>query len=277
MREFTAVEQIERSIDKKFRAALWKPFITAIKRYELIREGDAVAVCVSGGKDSFLLAKLAQQLARRTEVPFTLRFLTMDPGYNAENRAKVEENAGKLGIPLEIFKTDIFDAVAAMGGSPCYMCARMRRGNLYAKARDMGCNKIALAHHLNDVVETTLMGVFYGAQLQAMLPKLRSANFAGMELIRPLYMVKEDAVRAWRDYNGLEFIRCACRFTEYCSADELENGGGKRQETKRLLRELKKTNPEVEERIFRSIHNVKLDTLPGYKRKGREVSFLDEY
>ena len=275
-RELTQAQKIERSIIKKFRKELWTPFVKAVKQYELIKEGDKIAVCISGGKDSMLLAKLLQQLQRFSDVPFELVYLVMDPGYNEENMAQVERSAKLLNIPITVFRTDIFDTVAAMDGSPCYICARMRRGHLYKNAQEHGCNKIALGHHFSDVVETTLMGMFYGAQIQAMLPKLHSSNFDGMELIRPLYMVHEDGITAWRDYNELTFIRCACRFTEYCTVDP-DSGGSKRQETKRLLRKLSQENPNVERNIFKSIHNVKLDTLPGYKQNGVEVSFLDGY
>jgi len=275
-RELTKAQEIERSIIKKFRKEIWTPFVKAVKEYELIKEGDKIAVCISGGKDSMLLAKLLQQLQRHSDVPFELVFLVMDPGYNAENMAQVERCAKLLDIPITVFKTDIYDTVAQMEGSPCYICARMRRGHLYKNAQERGCNKIALGHHFSDVVETTVMGMFYGAQIQAMLPKLHSTNFDGMELIRPMYMVHEDGIIAWRDYNEMNFIRCACRFTEYCSIDP-DSGGSKRQEVKRLLRRLKEENPSIERNIFKSIHNVKLDTLPGYKRGDVEHSFLDDY
>ena len=275
-RELTQVQIIERSIIKKFRNELWTPFVKGVKEYELIKEGDKIAVCISGGKDSMILAKLLQQLRRHSDVPFELVFLVMDPGYNEENMAQVEFNAKLLDIPITVFKTDIFDTVAQMDGSPCYICARMRRGHLYKNAQEHGCNKIALGHHFSDVVETTLMGMFYGSQVQAMLPKLHSTNFAGMELIRPLYMVHESGITLWRDYNNLKFIQCACRFTEYCNIDP-DTGGSKRQEIKRLLKRLSEENPNIERNIFKSIHNVKLDTLPGYKQAGVEHSFLENF
>ncbi|MBQ9592875.1 MAG: tRNA 2-thiocytidine biosynthesis protein TtcA [Lachnospiraceae bacterium] len=274
-RELTYAQQAERSISKKYRKEIWTPFIHAIKEYELIQVGDRIAVCISGGKDSMLLAVLVKMLLRITEIPFEAVYLVMDPGYNAANRAMIEENAAKLEIPVTVFETEIFDVANSVpDGSPCYLCARMRRGNLYAKARELGCNKIALGHHFSDVIETTVMAMFYGAQLQGMMPKLHSTNFPGMELIRPLYCVNEAAVKAWRDYNGLSFLQCACRFTE-----NLENGTGesKRQEIKELIAELKKTNPLIEKNIFNSLHNVCLDTFPAYKSKGEEHSFLEEY
>ena len=266
---------IERSILKKYRKELWKPFIYAVKRYELIRAGDRIAVCISGGKDSMLLAKLMQELNRHSDVPFSLVYLVMDPGYNERNRRKIESNAALLHIPITIFETNIFDVANKSGHSPCYLCARMRRGHLYSKARELGCNKIALGHHFNDVVETTVMGMFFGSQLQAMLPKLHSTNFPGMELIRPLYCVHEEDILAWVRYNGLNFIRCACRFTE--NATDCDSGGSKRQEIKLLLRRLKRDNPNIEKSIFNSIHTVTLDTFPGYKQAGVWHSFLDDY
>ncbi|MBQ4472738.1 MAG: tRNA 2-thiocytidine biosynthesis protein TtcA [Lachnospiraceae bacterium] len=274
-RELTYAQQAERSISKKYRKEIWTPFIHAIKEYELIQAGDRIAVCISGGKDSMLLAVLVKMLLRITEIPFEAVYLVMDPGYNEANRAMIEANAAKLEIPVTVFETEIFDVANSVpDGSPCYLCARMRRGNLYAKARELGCNKIALGHHFSDVIETTVMAMFYGAQLQGMMPKLHSTNFPGMELIRPLYCVNETAVKAWRDYNGLSFLQCACRFTE-----NLENGTGesKRQEIKELIAELKKTNPLIEKNIFNSLHNVCLDTFPAYKSKGEEHSFLEEY
>ncbi len=273
-RELTRAQLIERSIIKKYRGELWNPFTYAINRYELIKPGDSIAVCVSGGKDSMLLAKLMQELHRHTAVPFDLRYIVMDPGYNRENREKIELNAALLELPVEIFESDIFAVANSQERNPCYLCARMRRGYLYAKARDLGCNKIALGHHFNDVIETTLMGMLFGAQLQAMMPKLHSTNFPGMELIRPLYCVHEEDIVAWARYNGLEFLRCACRFTEGLESGELS---GKRRETKELIRELKKTNPNVEKSIFNAIHEVSLDTFPVYKTRGVEHSFLERY
>ena len=269
-------QQIERSLIKKYRKELWKPFIYAVKRYELIQANDKIAVCISGGKDSMLMAKLMQELQRHSDVPFSLVFLVMDPGYNEINRQKIESNAQLLHIPITVFETNIFAVANTTEQSPCYLCARMRRGHLYSKAQELGCNKIALGHHFNDVIETTVMGMFYGSQLQAMPPKLHSTNFQGMELIRPLYCVHEEDILAWKRYNQLEFIQCACRFTENCTI--CDNGGGsKRQEIKTLLRRLKRDNPNIEKSIFNSIHAVSLDTMVGYKSKGVLHSFLDDY
>lgn len=276
-KELTPCQIAERSVIKTYRKELWNPFIAAVKRYELVVPGDKIAVCISGGKDSMLLAKLMQELQRHTEAPFELVFLVMDPGYRPENRRLLEENARRLNIPITIFESDIFEVTTQVEKNPCYLCARMRRGSLYAKARELGCNKIALGHHLSDVIETTLMGLLYGAQIQAMPPKLRSKNFPGMELIRPIYCVHEDAVIAWKNYNHLQFLQCACRFTEQRDAAEDGVGHSKRQETKQLIRELKKTNPNVEKSIFAAIHGVQLDTLVGIKYHGREYSFPELY
>ena len=276
-RELTPQETAERSLIKTYRKTLWNPFIAAVKRYDLVCPGDRIAVCISGGKDSMVLAKLMQELQRHTEQPFSLTFLVMDPGYNPANRALIESNAALLGIPVEIFESDIFDVTTQVEKNPCYLCARMRRGWLYAKARELGCNKIALGHHFSDVVETTLLGLFYGAQVQAMMPKLHSKNFPGMELIRPLYCVHEDAVIAWKNYNQLRFLQCACRFTEARDAAEDGVGESKRQEIKVLLRQLKRTNPNIEKSIFQAIHGVQLDTCPGFKYRGRAYSFLEFY
>ena len=276
-RELTPQETAERSLIKTYRKSIWNPFIAAVKRYELVEPGDRIAVCVSGGKDSFVLAKLMQELRRHTDRPFDLVFLVMDPGYNPENRRLIEENARTLGIPIDIFESDIFDVTVQVDKNPCYLCARMRRGCLYARAQERGCNKIALGHHFSDVVETTLLGLFYGAQLQAMPPKLRSKNFPGMELIRPLYCVHEDAILNWRNYNQLRFLQCACRFTENRDASGDGVGDSKRQEMKMLLRELKKTNPNIEKSIFRAIHGVQLDTFPGFKHRGRTYTLTDAY
>ncbi|MBQ9414336.1 MAG: tRNA 2-thiocytidine biosynthesis protein TtcA [Clostridia bacterium] len=263
-----------RSISKKYRKELWGPFIAAIKRYELIKEGDRIAVCISGGKDSMLLGVMMSMLQQYSEVPFEVIYLVMDPGYNAENRQKIEQNAVRLQLPITIFETNIFKVANRTEQSPCYLCAKMRRGHLYAKAKELGCNKIALGHHLNDVIETTVMAMFHGSQLQAMLPKLHSQNFEGMELIRPLYCIREEDILAWKRYNGLAFIQCACRFTE-----ESERGeeSSKRRETKELLARLKTEYPEIEQHIFHSIHAVHLDTFPGYKRRGVDHSFLEDY
>ncbi|WP_293972794.1 ATP-binding protein [uncultured Ruminococcus sp.] len=273
-RELEKHEFVERSIIKTYRKRIWNPFLIALKNYKLVNAGDKIAVCISGGKDSMLMAKLLQELHKYSEVPFELVYLVMDPGYNAENRKKIEDNARLLNIPITVFETDIFTVANKTEKSPCYLCARMRRGHLYKKAQDLGCNKIALGHHFNDVIETTLLGMFYGSQIQSMPPKLHSTNFKGMELIRPMYCIHEDAIIAWQKYNELEFIQCACRFTENC-----ENGTGdsKRQEIKQLIRELKKTNPNIEKSIFNSIHSVCLDTMVGYKSNGVEHSFLENY
>ena len=276
-RELSPREIAERSLIKTYRKTLWNPFIAAVKRYELVSPGDKIAVCISGGKDSVVLAKLMQELRKHTEQPFELIFLVMDPGYNPANRALIEANAEKLGIPVTIFESDIFDVTVQVDKNPCYLCARMRRGCLYAKAQELGCNKIALGHHFSDVVETTLLGLFYGAQVQAMPPKLKSKNFPGMELIRPLYCVHEDAIVAWRNYNDLHFLQCACRFTEQRDGSGDGIGESKRQEIKFLLRELKKTNPNIEKSIFRAIHGVQLDTFPGFKYRGKAHSFLEFY
>jgi tRNA(Ile)-lysidine synthase TilS/MesJ len=270
-------QQMERSIISKYRKQLWKPFIYAVKRYELVQEGDKIAVCISGGKDSMLMAKLMQELQRHGNVPFELVFLVMDPGYNEINRQRIESNAKLLNIPITVFETDIFAVANNTDQSPCYLCARMRRGHLYSKAKELGCNKIALGHHFNDVIETTVMGMFYGSQLQAMLPKLHSTNFEGMELIRPMYCIHEDNIIAWKRYHQLEFIQCACRFTENCTTCDNGGGGSKRQEIKTMLRRLKRDNPNIEKSIFNSIHTVSLDTFPGYKQKGVEHSFLEKY
>ena len=272
-RKLEAWQIAERSLIKKYRKELWNPFIAAVKRYKLIQAGDRIAVCISGGKDSMLLAMLMRHLQAFSEVPFELVYLCMDPGYSPENRAQIESNARLLNIPIEFFETNVFASAEEAGGeSPCYICARMRRGNLYAEAKARGCNKIALGHHLNDVIETALMSMTYGAQLQGMVPKLNSANFAGMQLIRPLYCILERDIIAWQRYNDLMFLRCACRFSESAADDA---GASKRQETKRLIAELRKVNPNVEINLFSSLHRVNLDTLPGYKHNGQMHSFLE--
>ena len=267
----------ERSIITKYRKVLWNPFIEAVKRYEMIQPGDRIAVCISGGKDSMLLAKLMQQLQKHSDFPFELVFLVMDPGYNELNRRKIESNAALLNIPVTIFESDIFEVADSAGKSPCYLCARMRRGYLYRRAQELGCNKIALGHHFNDVVETTLISMFYGSQLQAMLPKLHSTNFEGMTLIRPLYCVHEDDIIAWARDNSLEFIQCACRLTERSAADTGDVNVSKRKEIKLLLRRLRQGNPNIEKSIFNSIHVVALDTMPGFKTGGVEHSFLERF
>ena len=267
----------ERSIITKYRKVLWNPFIEAVKRYEMIQPGDRIAVCISGGKDSMLLAKLMQQLQKHSDFPFELVFLVMDPGYNELNRRKIESNAALLNIPVTIFESDIFEVADSAGKSPCYLCARMRRGYLYSRAQELGCNKISLGHHFNDVVETTLISMFYGSQLQAMLPKLHSTNFEGMTLIRPLYCVHEDDIIAWARDNSLEFIQCACRLTERSAADTGDVNVSKRKEIKLLLRRLRQGNPNIEKSIFNSIHAVSLDTMIGYKTHGELHSFLEGY
>lgn len=276
-RTLSPQEIAERSLITTYRKTIWQPFIAAVKRYELVKPGEHIAVCVSGGKDSMLLAKLMQELQRHTNQPFALSFLVMDPGYRPDNRALIEDNARRLGIPVAFFDNDIFDIVSRTDRNPCYLCARMRRGFLYEKARALGCTKIALGHHMSDVIETTLLGLFYGAQLQAMPPKLHSKNFPGMELIRPLYCVHEDAIIAWRNYNGLQFLQCACRFTEERDNAPDGIGASKRQEIKAFIRTLKRDNPNIEKSIFRAIHGVQLDTFPGFKSHGAAHSFLDFY
>lgn len=271
------MNEAQDSIMKKFRKVIWRPFIHAVKDYKLLEEGDHVCVCISGGKDSMLLAKLMQMLHRFSDFPFELTYLVMDPGYNPINREKIEENAKLLEIPITIFETQIFDITFKTEKSPCYLCARMRRGNLYAKAKEIGCNKIALGHHFSDVIETTLMGMLYGAQLQAMMPKLHSQNFEGMELIRPLYRIHEDDIIAWRDYNHLTFIQCACKFTDSTIIGTYGDSNSKRMETKELIKNMKKINPNVEMNIFNSLHNVNVDTFLEYKMNGERYSFLDNY
>ena len=275
-RELTFAQLTERSICKRFRKDIWNPLIAAVKRYQLIQPGDKIAVCVSGGKDSMLLAKAMQVLQRISETPFSLVFLVMDPGYSPAHRRKIEENAALLNVPITVFETDVFDVANRAEKNPCYLCARMRRGHLYSQAQALGCNKIALGHHLNDVIETALLSMFYGAQLQGMIPKLHSKNYPGMELIRPLYCVREEAIIAWQRYHGLEFLRCACRFTEDSAQTDRENES-KRREIKAWIRAMKRTHPDIEKSIFASLHAVCLDTFPGYIRAGAQHSFLEEY
>ena len=270
-------QEIERSIIKKFRKQLWRPFIRGIQDYDLIQEGDKIAVCISGGKDSMLLAKLLQELKRHGKFPFEMVFLVMNPGYNPANRQRIIDNAKILNVPITMFESEIFDAVVNIEDSPCYLCARMRRGYLYSKAKELGCNKIALGHHFDDVIETILMGMLYGAQIQTMMPKLHSTNFEGMELIRPLYLVREDDIKAWRDYNDLHFIQCACKFTDTCTTCNNEENQSKRVEIKELIKRLKRVNPYVEGNIFKSIENVNLSTVIAYKKDGVKHSFLEEY
>ncbi len=270
-------QQIERSIITKFRKPLWKKFINGVNDYKLIEEGDKIAVCISGGKDSMLLAKLMQEVQRHGKIAFELEFLVMDPGYNVINRQTIINNAKLLDIPIKIFETQIFDIVAEVDQSPCYLCARMRRGYLYKNAQALGCNKIALGHHFDDVIETILMGMLYGGQIQTMMPKLHSTNHPGMQLIRPMYLVKEADILAWKQYNDLQFIQCACRFTENCTLCDNGGGGSKRQEMKTLIKKFRQTNPSIDMNIFRSVHDVNLSTIIGYHEKEKQYNFLDDY
>ncbi len=267
--------EIERSIIKKFRKDIWSKFIKAISDYELIKENDNIMVCISGGKDSFLLAKCIQELIKHGKFPFTAHYVVMDPGYNKVNRQLIEKNAKLLNVPIEIFETNIFDVTAKVEGTPCYLCARMRRGYLYSKAKELGCNKIALGHHFDDVIETTLLSMFYGSEIKTMMPKLHSDNFEGLELIRPLYLIKESAVLAWKKYNELTFINCACRFTENCSI--VDDGTSKRNEMKNLVNNLRKINPSIDNNIFTSMNNINLNCVLGTKKDGKYTSFLDNY
>lgn len=270
-------KDVELSLRKKFKKKIWCKFTKAINQYELVKEGDRIAVCISGGKDSMLMAKLFQELKLHNKFEFDVKFLVMDPGYSPANRKVIEENARKLNIPIHIFESDIFESVFNVEKSPCYLCARMRRGHLYHFAQELGCNKIALGHHYDDVIETILMGMLYGSQIQTMMPKLHSTNFEGMELIRPLYLVREDDIKAWRDYNNLRFIQCACKFTDTCTTCNNEENKSKRVEIKELIKTLKQTNPYVEGNIFKSIENVNLDTVVAYKKDGVKHHFLDTY
>lgn len=269
--------EVEKSLRKKFRKEIWSKFTKAVNTYELVKPGDKIAVCISGGKDSMLMAKCFQELKLHDKFDFDVKFLVMDPGYSPRNRQVIEENARILNIPITIFESDIFESVYNIEKSPCYLCARMRRGHLYAYAKELGCNKIALGHHYDDVIETILMGMLYGAQVQTMMPKLHSTNFEGMELIRPLYLVREDDIKAWRDYNGLNFIQCACKFTDTCTTCNNEENQSKRVEIKELIKKLKQVNPHVESNIFRSVENVNIDTVVAYKQNGVKHNFLDEY
>lgn len=269
--------EVEKSLRKKFRKEIWSKFTKAVNTYELVKPGDKIAVCISGGKDSMLMAKCFQELKLHDKFDFDVKFLVMDPGYSPRNRQVIEENARILNIPITVFESDIFESVYNIEKSPCYLCARMRRGHLYAYAKELGCNKIALGHHYDDVIETILMGMLYGAQVQTMMPKLHSTNFEGMELIRPLYLVREDDIKAWRDYNGLNFIQCACKFTDTCTTCNNEENQSKRVEIKELIKKLKQVNPHVESNIFRSVENVNIDTVVAYKQNGVKHNFLDEY
>ena len=267
--------EIERSIIKKFRKDIWSKFIKALSDYELIKQNDNIMVCISGGKDSFLLAKCIQELIKHGKFPFTAHYVVMDPGYNKVNRQLIEKNAKLLNVPIEIFETNIFDVTAKVEGNPCYLCARMRRGYLYSKAKELGCNKIALGHHFDDVIETTLLSMFYGSEIKTMMPKLHSDNFEGLELIRPLYLIKESAVLAWKKYNELTFINCACRFTENCTI--VDDGTSKRKEMKNLVNNLRKINPSIDNNIFTSMNNINLNCVLGTKKDGKYTSFLDNY
>jgi len=269
-------EEIEKSITKKYRKEIWKRFTAAVVQYQMISEGDKIAVCISGGKDSMLMAKCMQELKKHKVKDFNLEFLVMDPGYNKVNRQTIVENAALLNIPITIFETNIFDVVAKTDRSPCYLCAKMRRGHLYSKARELGCNKIALGHHFDDVIETILMNILYGAEIKTMMPKLHSTNYDGMELIRPLYMVREADIIAWKRYNNLNFIQCACRFTENCVLGD-SGGVSKRQEMKDLIRRFRQISPNIDISIFNSVQNVNLKTIVGYHESGNDHSFLDTY
>ena len=268
-------QEIERSIIKKFRKEIWRQFVKAVKDYELIKENDKIMVCISGGKDSFLLAKCIEELAKHSDIPFTAKYVVMNPGYAEVNKALILENAKIMNVDIEMFESDIFEVVDKTDRSPCYLCARMRRGCLYNKAKELGCNKIALGHHFDDVIETTLLSMLYGSEIKTMMPKLHSENFEGLELIRPLFLVKEDAIIAWAKHNELRFLNCACRFTEKTSYDE--DTSSKRKEMKQLIKDLKKVNPNVDMNIFKSLENVNLDTVIAYRKNGEMHSFLDEY
>lgn len=276
-RQLTTAQEAERSLITTYRKDIWNKFVMGLKNYQMISDGDKIAVCISGGKDSMLMAKLIQHLQKYSDKKFEAEYIVMDPGYNAENRKKIEDNAALLGIPIKIFEVNIFNYVAGLDKNPCYMCARMRRGHLYSYAQSLGCNKIALGHHFDDVIETILMGMIYGGQIQTMMPKLHSKNYEGMELIRPMYMVKEADILRWVAHNDLHFIRCACRFTE--SYENLENKGevSKRQEVKQLIAQFRKTNPFIETNIFKSVYNVNLRTVIEYQYKGKRYNFLDTY
>lgn len=270
-------EEVEKTITKRFRKEIWKKFVKAICDFEMIKEGDKIAVCISGGKDSMLMAKCFQELKKHRKMNFELEFIVMNPGYNEINKQKIIDNSKLLNIPITMFETDIFNRVVHIEDNPCYLCARMRRGYLYEKAKELGCNKIALGHHFDDVIETILMGMFYGAQMQTMMPKVQSTSHPGMELIRPLYYVKEEDVIAWRDKNNLDFIACACRFTEEYTENHNEDGMSKRQEMKTLIKELKKNYDNIDINIFNSVQNVNLDTIISYKRGESTYHFLDDY
>ncbi len=269
-------QEIERSIIKTYRKEIWSRFIKAVKDYELIEENDKIMVCISGGKDSFLLAKCMQELKKHGKIHFDAHFVVMNPGYNEENKKRILENAKLLHVPIELFETDIFDVVSSLTeGNPCYLCARMRRGHLYNKAQELGCNKIALGHHFDDVIETTLLSMFYGAEIKTMLPKLVSDNFKGLELIRPMYLVKESAILSWAKHNDLKFINCACRFTESCSIND--DGTSKRLEMKKLINTLRQEGKDIDDNIFKSMSNINMNCVLGYRKDGERHSFLEEY
>ncbi len=269
-------KEVERSIIKTYRKEIWSRFIKAVKDYKLICENDKIMVCISGGKDSFLLAKCIQEIKRHGKIHFDVRFVVMNPGYNEINKELIFKNAEILRIPIEMFETDIFDVVNTITeGNPCYLCARMRRGHLYNKAKELGCNKIALGHHFDDVIETTLLSMFYGAEVKTMMPKLHSDNFLGLELIRPLYLVKESSILAWKNFNHLTFLNCACRFTENCSI--VDDGTGKRMEMKKLIEDLRKKNKDIDDNLFKSMDNINMHCILGYKKDGEKHSFLDSY
>lgn len=269
--------EIERSIIKKYRKTIWRGFIKGVQKYDLIKENDKIAVCISGGKDSMLLAKLMQELKKHGKFHFDLKFIVMNPGYSEENLKQILNNAKTLNIPINVFDTDIFDIVIDIEENPCYLCARMRRGHLYSKAKELGCNKIALGHHFDDVIETILMGMIYGGQIQTMMPKLHSLNFEGMQLIRPMYMVREEDIIAWAKYHNLNFLRCGCRFTEKIDYTNKEESGSTRQNIKNLIRKLREDNPNIEKNIFNSVENVNLSTIIGYHKDDISYNFLDDY
>ncbi|MBO5488468.1 MAG: ATPase [Eubacterium sp.] len=277
MSETRTAQDIEQSLRKRFKKTIWSKFAKAINTYDLIQPGDRIAVCISGGKDSMLMAKCFQEIKRHNKFDFEVRYIVMDPGYSEANRCQIEQNAELMEVPIEIFESNIFDSVFHIEKNPCYLCARMRRGYLYSYAKEIGCNKIALGHHYDDVIETILMGMLYGAQVQTMMPKLHSTNFEGMELIRPLYLVREDEIKAWRDYNNLKFLQCACKFTEENTLQNMEENSSKRLEIKQLIKDLKKVNPFVEGNIFKSVENVNLSTVIAYKQNGVKHSFLETY
>lgn len=275
-KELTPCELVERSIITKFRKGIWTKFLQAVKRYKLIEEGDKIAVCVSGGKDSMLLAKCVQELKKHSEIAFDAEYIVMNPGYSAENLERIEQNLALLNIPARVYNSNIFDVNDLIGGEhPCYLCARMRRGFLYARAQELGCNKIALGHHTSDVIETTLMSMFFGGQIQGMMPKINSNHFEGMQLIRPLYCVLDDDIIHWKEYNNLQFIACACKLTENLSLGE--QGQSARQDIKKLIKDFRTRNPDVDASIFKSLHNVQLDTLPEFKYKGETFGFNEKY